>query len=79
MSKEDKEPQTDLGPALQDTARQPDEMIGQISKLGSEKDPTVSVKEEQQADLKPERYVPLVMSSFLNSGFRVLCIAHTFG
>ncbi|XP_017337325.1 tyrosine-protein phosphatase non-receptor type 2a [Ictalurus punctatus] len=54
MSKEDKEPQTDLGPALQDTARQPDEMIGQISKLGSEKDPTVSVKEEQQADLKPE-------------------------
>ncbi|MCI4374431.1 hypothetical protein PGIGA_G00006050 [Pangasianodon gigas] len=54
MSKEDMEPQTDLGPALQDTAKQPDELIALISNLGEEKNQTVLVKEEQQTDLKPE-------------------------
>ncbi|XP_026781781.2 tyrosine-protein phosphatase non-receptor type 2a isoform X2 [Pangasianodon hypophthalmus] len=54
MSKEDMEPQTDLGPAVQDTAKQPDELIALISNLREEEDQTVLVKEEQQTDLKPE-------------------------
>ncbi|KAM9487839.1 tyrosine-protein phosphatase non-receptor type 2a isoform 2-T2 [Clarias gariepinus] len=54
MSKEDKEPQTDLGAALQGTAIQPDELIGLISKLGGEKDELLLVKEEQRTDVKPE-------------------------
>lgn len=58
MSKEDIEPQAELDPPLQDTARQPDELTGLISMQGGEKDQIVSVTEEQQAALKPERYVP---------------------
>lgn len=63
MSKEDKEPQTDLGAALQGTAIQPDELIGLISKLGGEKDELLLVKEEQRTDVKPERYVLLLILS----------------
>lgn len=58
-SNKNKEPQTDLGSAVQDVARPQDEVIGLTSKLGGEKDQMVLGKEEQQADLKPERYVPL--------------------
>lgn len=71
-SKANKEPQSDLGSAVQDTARPPDELIGVTLKLGGEKDQIVLVKEEQQADLKPEWYVPLVMSSPLTFGFTVV-------
>lgn len=58
MSKEDKGPWTVLGPALQDTAKQPDELVGLSPKLGQEKDQMVMVKEEQKPGLKSERYVP---------------------
>lgn len=57
MSKDDMEQQADLDPSLQDTARQPDELTGLISKLIGEKDQIVSVAEAQQTDLKPDRYV----------------------
>ncbi|XP_060776589.1 tyrosine-protein phosphatase non-receptor type 2a isoform X2 [Neoarius graeffei] len=53
-SNKNKEPQTDLGSAVQDVARPQDEVIGLTSKLGGEKDQMVLGKEEQQADLKPE-------------------------
>ncbi|XP_027005232.1 tyrosine-protein phosphatase non-receptor type 2a isoform X1 [Tachysurus fulvidraco] len=54
MSKDDMEQQAELDPSLQDTARQPDELTGLISKLIGEKDQIVSVTEAQQTDLKPE-------------------------
>lgn len=60
LPQEDKKPQSDQRAALQNTARQPDDLIGLNPKLGEDKDQIVSVKEEQQTDLKPERYVPEV-------------------
>ncbi|KAF7708638.1 tyrosine-protein phosphatase non-receptor type 2a isoform X1 [Silurus meridionalis] len=52
ISKEDKEPQTDLGPVLKDTARQTDD--GLISKLEEENDERLLGKENQQVYLKAE-------------------------
>lgn len=71
ISKEDKEPETDLGPALQDTATQPDELIALNPMLGEEKDQIVLVKEEEQTDLKPGRYVPMVTTKFSTDIFEV--------
>ncbi|TSK34863.1 Tyrosine-protein phosphatase non-receptor type 2 [Bagarius yarrelli] len=51
MCKENIKHQTELDSALQDTAEQPDKLIGLNSKLGGQTD---SVKEEQQPDFKPE-------------------------
>lgn len=70
LCKGDKTPQSDQGPALQNTVRQPDEMIGLNPKLREDKDQIVLVKEEYQTDAKPERYVPIVTRPQLTFRFR---------
>lgn len=70
-------PQTDLGFSLQYSARQPDELSGLSPKLGEEKDQKVLVKEEEQTDFKPERYVPMGMSATLAFWFRFHDLGYT--